>query len=107
MIATPQSEPNHAFLSMPVERNAMALEYQLERAIPLKELLDTARAWRKQLSPRFRRACSAGQLLFQVLGIAGYAGYFASMHALMRVVSGALVAGTWYAIYKMKSAAPG
>ena len=107
MIPTPQSEPTDAFLSMPMERNGMALEYQLERAIPLKELLDSVHAWRNQLSPRPRRLFSAGKLLFQVIGIAGYAGYFASMHALMRMLSGALVAGTWYAIYKMKSAAPG
>ncbi|MGH9641533.1 MAG: hypothetical protein ACRD3Q_03835 [Terriglobales bacterium] len=105
MLSIPQSESNHAFRSMPMERSTMALDYQLERAIPLKELLDSMRGWHKRLSPRFGRACSAGKLLFQVIGIAGYAGYFASMHALMRVASGALVAGTWYAIYKMKSAA--
>ena len=60
------------------------------------------RSWRELLSPRFRRAYSAGQLLFQVVGVAGYAGYFASMHTLMRLLSGVLMAGTWYAIYRIK-----
>ena len=63
------------------------------------------RSWCERLSPKFRRACSAGQLLFQVVGAAGYAGYFASMHTLMRLLSGALMAGTWYAIYRIKGAA--
>jgi hypothetical protein len=62
-----------------------------------------ARVGREGLSPDFRRACSAGQLLFQVVGVAGYAGYFASMHTFMRLLSGALMAGTWYAIYKIKN----
>jgi len=77
----------------------------LGQAIPLKEQLDNVSSWRKRLSPKFRRACSAGQLLFQVVGAAGYAGYFVSMHTFMRVLSGALMAGTWYAIYRFKGAA--
>jgi hypothetical protein len=52
-----------------------------------------------------RRVYSAGRLLFQVIGCAGYAGYFVSMHTFMRVLSGALMAGTWYAIYRIKGAA--
>jgi hypothetical protein len=44
-------------------------------------------------------------LLFQVVGVAGYAGYFASMHTFMRLLSGALMAGTWYVIYRIRGAA--
>lgn len=90
----------------PVETS---LETRLEQAAPIKQQLDAARAsrwsriWRGWRKPDFRRAYSAGRLLFQVVGVAGYAGYFVSMHALMRVFSGALMAGAWYAIYRIKS----
>ena len=77
----------------------MSLEERVEQAAVIKEQLDSLRSWN---SPKFRRACSAGQLLFQVIGAAGYAGYFASMHTLMRLFSGALMAGTWYVIYRVK-----
>jgi len=83
-----------------VERGEVSFEERLAQA--LKERLDRVRSWRERLSPRFRRACSAGRLLFQVVGVAGYAGYFASMHTLMRLLSGALMAGTWYVIYRIK-----
>ncbi len=86
------------------ERGEVSLEERLEQATAIKEQLDSVRRWRERLSPQFRRACSAGQLLFQVVGLAGYAGYFASMHTLMRLLSGALMAGTWYAIYRIKGA---
>jgi hypothetical protein len=86
------------------ERGAVSLEERLGQATPIKEQLDSVRRWRERLSPQFRRAWSAGQLLFQVVGAAGYAGYFASMHTLMRLLSGALMAGTWYAIYRIKGA---
>ena len=86
------------------ERGRVSLEERLEPATPIKQLPDNVRSWRERLSPEFRRACSAGQLLFQVVGAAGYAGYFASMHTLMRLLSGALMAGTWYAIYRIKGA---
>ena len=87
------------------EPGAVSLGERLEQATPIKEQLDRVRSWRERLSPQFRRAFSAGQLLFQVVGAAGYAGYFASMHTLMRLLSGALMAGTWYAIYRIKGAA--
>jgi len=87
------------------ERGAASLEERLEPATPIKEQLDSVRRWRERLSPKFRRACSAGQLLFQVVGAAGYAGYFASMHTFMRLVSAALMAGTWYVIYRIKGPA--
>jgi hypothetical protein len=87
------------------ERRELSLGERLEQAIPIKEQLDRARSWRERLSPKFRRACSAGQLLFQVVGAAGYAGYFASMHTFMRLLSGTLMAGTWYVIYRIKGAA--
>lgn len=74
--------------------------------VPLNAHLDRLRLWRERLSPSLRRAGSAGQLLFQVVGAAGYAGYFVSMHTLMRVFSGALMAGAWYAIYRIKGAVP-
>ena len=77
----------------------MSLDERVEQAAVIKEQLDRLRSWR---SPKFRRAYSAGQLLFQVIGAAGYAGYFASMHTLMRLFSGALMAGTWYVIYRVK-----
>jgi hypothetical protein len=75
----------------------------VEGPAPIDRHFDNARRRRERLSPDFRRACSAGQLLFQVVGVAGYAGYFASMHTFMRLLSGALMAGTWYAIYKIKN----
>ena len=74
-----------------------------ERAAAIDRHFDSERSWRDGLSPDFRRACSAGQLLFQVVGVAGYAGYFASMHTFMRLFSGALMAGTWCAIYRIKN----
>ena len=86
------------------ERGEVSLGERLGQATPIQEQLDSVRRWRERLSPKFRRACSAGQLLFQVVGAAGYAGYFASMHTLMRLLSGALMAGTWYAIYRIKGA---
>ncbi len=88
------------------ERGEVGLEERLEQATPIKEQLDRLRGWRERLSPEFRRAGSAGRLLFQVVGVAGYAGYFASMHTLMRLLSGALMAGTWYAIYRIKGVQP-
>jgi hypothetical protein len=84
---------------LPVETS---LETRLGQAAPIKRRLDAARAWRGWKKPDFRRAYSAGRLLFQVLGVAGYAGYFVSMHTLMRVFSGALMAGAWFAIYRIK-----
>jgi len=87
------------------ERGEVTLNESLAHVTPIKEPLDSVRSWRERLSPRFRRACSSGQLLFQVVGAAGYAGYFASMHTLMRLLSGALMAGTWYVIYRIKGAA--
>ncbi len=87
------------------ERGAVSLEERIEQATAIKEQFDSMRRWRERLSPKFRRACSAGQLLFQVVGAAGYAGYFASMHTLMRLLSCVLMAGTWYAIYRIKGAA--
>ena len=86
------------------ERGEMSIEERLAQAI--KKQLDRARSGRERLSPRFRRAYSAGRLLFQIVGAAGYAGYFASMHTLMRLVSGALMAGTWYLIYRIKGPTP-
>jgi hypothetical protein len=77
---------------------------RMERAIPIKEQFDTLRNWRERLSPRFRRASSAAKLLFQFVGVAGYAGYFTSMHTFMRIVSGVLMAVAWFAIYKIKEA---
>jgi hypothetical protein len=85
------------------ERGELILQERLEQATMIKEQLDSLRSW--QLPPKFRRACSAGQLLFQVVGVAGYAGYFASMHTLMRLVSGTLMAGTWYVIYRIRGSA--
>jgi hypothetical protein len=85
------------------ERGELRPEERLERAAPIDRHFDNARNRRKRLSPNFRRACSAGRLLFQIVGVAGYAGYFASMHTFMRLFSGALMAGTWYAIYKIKN----
>ena len=72
--------------------------------IALKEHFDKLRGWRKGLSLKVHRIYSSGQLLFEVLGVAGYAGYFAAMHTLMRLCSAVLLGGTWYAIYRAKAA---
>jgi hypothetical protein len=89
------------------ERPDAALEQHLRPATAIavtaiKEQLDRLFNWRERLSPKVRRALSAGRLLFQVVGAAGYAGYFASMHTFLRVLSGTLMAGTWYVIYRIK-----
>ena len=91
------------FPAIPAERGELRREGRLEQALPVDGHFESVRSWREGRSPDFRRACSAGQLLFQVVGVAGYAGYFASMHTFMRLLSGALMAGTWYAIYKIKN----
>ena len=91
-----------AIPAIPRERGDLG-QKSFEQVLPIKQQFDRVRSWRERLSPDFRRACSAGQLLFQVVGVAGYAGYFASMHTFMRLLSGALMAGTWYAIYKIKN----
>jgi hypothetical protein len=105
MISTTENGFERRFPPSPAiqaERGKMSLEERLELATSIQNQLDRVRSWRERLSPKFRRACSAGQLLFQLIGAAGYAGYFASMHTLMRLLSGALMAGTWYAIYRIK-----
>jgi hypothetical protein len=91
------------FPAIPAERGELSLEESLEQASSITQQFKSGRSWREGLSPNFCRACSAGQLLFQIVGVAGYAGYFASMHTFMRLFSGALMAGTWYAIYKIKN----
>lgn len=97
-----RSQPSPA---IPDERSRTDFKERFEPR-PITEQLGPLRSWRERLSPPdFRRACAAGRLLFQVVGCAGYAGYFVSMHMFMRVLSGALMAGTWYAIYKIKGAA--
>lgn len=98
----------HATQAIRPERSEGNLEERLEQAVSTKKQLDRVRSWRERLRenlpPKIRRAWSAGQLLFQVVGAAGYAGYFASMHTLMRLLSGVLMAGAWYAIYRIKGA---
>jgi len=93
-------QPLQPARAMEAERGEVSFEERLAAAI--QKQLDRVRGWREWLSPRVRRAYSAGQLLFQVVGVAGYAGYFASMHTLMRFVSGALMGGTWYVIYRIR-----
>jgi len=93
------------WLAIPVVRSEGSFEKRLEPAALLKKQLDRVHSWREGLPPQLRRACSAGQLLFQVVGAAGYAGYFASMHTFMRLFSGALMAGAWYMIYRIKGTA--
>jgi hypothetical protein len=88
--------------SILAEHGKVSFEDGLEQGIQFKEQLDALRGWRERLSPKWRRAWSAGQLLLQLVGAAGYAGYFAGMHTFMRVVSGSLMAGAWYAIYWVK-----
>jgi len=93
------SQPARAIQTEPRD---LCLENRTEPATPIQARLDSVRSWRERLSPEFRRACSAGRLLFQVVGVAGYAGYFASMHTFLRLLSGALMAGAWYAIYRIR-----
>ena len=89
--------------AIPMERGDLG-QKRFEQVLPIKQQFDRLQSWRERLSPEFRRACSSGQLLFQIVGVAGYAGYFASMHMFMRSLSaGTLMAGTWYAIYKIRN----
>jgi len=107
MLRMPENEFERRLLWRPTvlpKSTEATLDMRLEQAIPIKKQLDDARTWRQRCRPDFSRAYSAGQLLFQVLGVAGYAGYFVSMHTLMRVFSGALMAGAWFAIYRIKGA---
>lgn len=90
--------------SILTDRGKVSFEDGLEEGILFREQLDALRGWRERLSPKWRRAWSAGQLLLQLVGAAGYAGYFAGMHTFMRVISGSLMAGAWYAIYRVKGA---
>jgi hypothetical protein len=94
-------QPSQSILTEP---SKLGFEDGLEQGILFKEQLDILRSWRERLSPKCRCAWSAGQLLLQLVGAAGYAGYFAAMHTFMRVVSGSLMAGAWYAIYRIKGA---
>lgn len=109
--AQPAFAPNYASQSIEAnmgavfpesQRTASSLEARLPQAIHIREQLDRVRSWPQRLSPRLQQVWSSGRLLFQVVGAAGYAGYFVSMHVFMRIVSGALMAGTWYAIYRIK-----
>ena len=61
------------FPAIPAERGELRREGRLEQALPVDGHFESVRSWREGRSPDFRRACSAGQLLFQVVGIAGYA----------------------------------
>jgi hypothetical protein len=91
--------------AIPDERSGTDFKGRIEPT-SIREQFELVRSWRERLSPPdLRRVYSAGRLLFQVIGCAGYAGYFVSMHTFMRVLSGALMAGTWYAIYRIKGAA--
>jgi len=92
-------QPSQSILA---ERGKVSFEDGLEQGILFREQLDALRGWRERLSPKYRRAWSAGRLLLELVGAAGYAGYFSSMHTFMRVVSGSLMAGAWYAIYRVK-----
>jgi hypothetical protein len=89
---------------IPANRREIGLWEGLEQAIPIKEQFERLGSWRERLSPKLSRASSAAKLLLQFVGAAGYAGYFASMHTFMRVLSGVLMAGAWYAIYKITGA---
>jgi hypothetical protein len=92
----------HSTQRIPLPHTDLSFERRLNEAVLIKEQLDRVRSWRGRLSPKMRRVYSSGQLLFQIVGAAGYAGYFASMHTLMRIVSGVLMASSWYAIYRIK-----
>jgi hypothetical protein len=103
MISTTGLQPSPAIQPEP---GAIGRADSLDPPIPPEQQFDQARSWRERLSPEFRRVFGAGQLLFQVVGVAGYAGYFASMHIFMRLLSAALMAGAWYAIYRFKQGVP-
>ena len=102
MIPAATNDPGHPWTSIQTERGGLGPEDQLEKAIALRQRLENLRGWGVRLSARSRRICSSGQLLFQVVGIAGFAGYFVAMHWLMRLFSGVLMGATWYGIYKIK-----
>jgi len=110
VLQMPESELERRLLWRPTiqpkafaaKRAEIDLKKRPEQAVPIKQRLQSARNLPQRWSPDLLRARSAGRLLFQVVGIAGYAGYFASMHTLMRVFSSVLLAGAWYAIYRVK-----
>ncbi len=102
MIPTAANHLSTTWAPIQSERSGLGTQDQLERAIALRERFESLRGWRDRRSPRIRRFFSSGQMLFQVVGVAGFAGYFASMHSLMRLFSGVLMAATWYGIYKIK-----
>ena len=97
-------QPSRPSPAIPANPREIGLWDSLEQAIPIKEQFDRVRSWRERLSPKLSRASSAAKLLLQFVGAAGYAGYFAAMHTFMRVLSGLLMAGAWYAIYKLQAA---
>jgi hypothetical protein len=82
-----------------------SLDENVEGAVAVKRELDRLRNWREFVSPKIRRIATAGQLLFQLVGFAGFIGYFAGMHTFMRVLSGVLMASAWYAIYRVRRSA--
>lgn len=90
--------PGSAVGARPVAA-ALTVEARRRGSALVSMLVERARNWNDRLPAELRRVLLAGRLLFQVVGLAGFAGYFASMHLLMRVVSLGLVAGAWYAVY--------
>ena len=93
-------------LPIAINPRELTLDERLALALPIKQQLDRLLSWRERVSPevrqKVRRGYSAACLLFQFVGLAGYAGYFASMHTFMRLFSGALMLGGWYAIFWLK-----
>jgi hypothetical protein len=79
------------------------LDEHVEEAVAVKRELESIWNWREFVSPKIRRVVTAGQLLFQLVGFAGFFGYFAGMHTFMRVLSGVLMVSAWYAIYRVKA----
>jgi len=89
-------------LPIPVNPVELSLDNRLAPALPSKQQLDGVLSWRERLSPDVRRGYSAACLLFQLVGFAGYAGYFVAMHSLMRCISSALMLAGWYGIFWLK-----
>lgn len=47
------------------------------------------------------KAFEATRTTFGILGAAGYAGYLASMHIVMAILSASAMSLTWFAVYRM------
>lgn len=55
----------------------------------------------KHDTQRYARIWESGKLCFAIVGAFGFAGCLAAMHLPLALLSLALVAGTWWGVYKI------